>query len=707
MYHVLARRWRPKNFQELVGQEHISAALGYALEQQRLHHAYLFTGTRGVGKTTIARIFAKSINCLTNGISAHPCGECNHCQEIDAGNFPDLIEIDAASRTGVDDTREILNNVPYAPVKGRFKVYLIDEVHMFSRSSFNALLKTLEEPPEHVKFILATTDPQKLPVTILSRCLQFHLKNIGPAQIVAQLQHILHSEAIPFENEALQLLAEGANGSLRDALSLLDQAIISGQGQVNAASTARLLGAIPQQQLLQLLLCLARGDGPGLRGLLQALDEYAPDYALLVHRLLQMLQTLTVIQLHAQRPGEALPPVLVELAPQLPLELVQLWYEILGDTWQSLPYQPEMKLAVEMGLLRMLALRPLLPQSDPARAPTIAEAGPIQLSNVASDAAFQAEALRPAAPANPTPAPEALPNRSAPPANPPLEALSNRSASPVPPPNHSPGHEALPPDAPHESRSASPSSSPAAPGSSNSEALPSRSAPPSPAPATSPAPAVEALRPASPANPSMATEALPNRSASPNPSPAANPAPAVEALRPLNLAPRPAAPSGEALPPVVPADDQPPWATDPSYDRGPEGPAEVAPVKKPAPAIDWPKLLQNPRGWGEFIATLPLGEKARQLANNSCPLAYADRCLTLGLDATLKNFFSAGQAELAAILHCAIQLEEAPVATPFGLASAERDQQQNERERQFRQHPLIQATVQLFGARVEDIKPLN
>lgn len=662
MYHVLARRWRPKNFQELVGQEHISAALGYALEQQRLHHAYLFTGTRGVGKTTIARIFAKSINCLTNGISAHPCGECNHCREIDAGNFPDLIEIDAASRTGVDDTREILNNVPYAPVKGRFKVYLIDEVHMFSRSSFNALLKTLEEPPEHVKFILATTDPQKLPVTILSRCLQFHLKNIGPAQIVAQLQHILHSEAIPFENEALQLLAEGANGSLRDALSLLDQAIISGQGQVQAASTARLLGAIPQQQLLQLLLCLARGDGPGLRGLLQALDEYAPDYALLVHRLLQMLQTLTVIQLHAQRPGEALPPVLVELAPQLPLELVQLWYQILGDTWQSLPYQPEMKLAVEMGLLRMLALRPLLPQSDPARAPTIAEAGPIQLSNVASDAAFQSEALRPAAPANPTPAPanptpapEALPSRSTPP----------------PTANPAPGNEALPPDAPHESRSASPSSSPAAPGSSNSEAF----------------------RPAPPANPSMATKALPNRSVPP--APATNPAP------------RPAAPSGEALPPALPTDDQPPWATDPSYDRGPEGPAEVAPVKKPAPAIDWPKLLQNPRGWGEFIATLPLGEKARQLANNSCPLAYADRCLTLGLDATLKNFFSAGQAELAAILHCAIQLEEAPVATPFGLASAERDQQQNERERQFRQHPLIQATVQLFGARVEDIKPLN
>ena len=656
MYHVLARRWRPKNFQELVGQEHISAALGYALEQQRLHHAYLFTGTRGVGKTTIARIFAKSINCLTNGISAHPCGECNHCREIDAGNFPDLIEIDAASRTGVDDTREILNNVPYAPVKGRFKVYLIDEVHMFSRSSFNALLKTLEEPPEHVKFILATTDPQKLPVTILSRCLQFHLKNIGPAQIVAQLQHILHSEAIPFETEALQLLAEGANGSLRDALSLLDQAIISGQGQVQAASTARLLGAIPQQQLLQLLLCLARGDGPGLRGLLQALDEYAPDYALLVHRLLQMLQTLTVIQLHAQRPGEALPPVLVELAPQLPLELVQLWYQILGDTWQSLPYQPEMKLAVEMGLLRMLALRPLLPQSDPARAPTIAEAGPIQLSNVASDAAFQSEALRPAAPANPAPGNEALPSRSAP---------------PVPPSNHSPGHEALPPGAPHESRSA----------------------PPSPAPATSPAPAVEALRPAPPANPSMATEALPSRSAPP--------------ATATNPAPRPAAPSGEALPPALPADDQPPWATDPSYDRSPEGPAEVAPVKKPAPAIDWPKLLQNPRGWGEFIATLPLGEKARQLANNSCPLAYADRCLTLGLDATLKNFFSAGQAELAAILHCAIQLEEAPVATPFGLASAERDQQQNERERQFRQHPLIQATVQLFGARVEDIKPLN
>ncbi len=380
MYQVLARKWRPKNFQELVGQEHISQALSYGLDHNRLHHAYLFTGTRGVGKTTIARIFAKSINCLNNGVSSQPCGECNHCREIDGGNFPDLIEIDAASRTGVDDTREILNNVPYAPVKGRFKVYLIDEVHMFSRSSFNALLKTLEEPPEHVKFILATTDPQKLPVTIISRCLQFHLKNMAPSQIVAHLQRILETERIPHEREALLLLAEGANGSMRDALSLLDQAIICGQGAVKTAATAQLLGSIPGQQLLQLLLCLARQEGTQLRQLLHDLDSYAPDYSQLVHRLLQLLQTLTVIQLNAQRPEEEFPPLLLELAPQLPVELVQLWYQILTDTWQSLPYQPELRLAVEMGLLRMMALRPLLPQSEVERLRPIREAEEIKLS---------------------------------------------------------------------------------------------------------------------------------------------------------------------------------------------------------------------------------------------------------------------------------------------------------------------------------------
>ena len=242
-YEVLARKWRPGSFEELVGQEHVRRALVNALDEDRLHHAYLFTGTRGVGKTTIARIFAKSLNCET-GVTSRPCGTCSACREITEGRFVDLIEVDAASRTGVDDTRELLENVQYAPSRGRYKVYLIDEVHMFSRHSFNALLKTLEEPPPHVKFLLATTDPQKLPVTILSRCLQFNLKRLPVALIVAHLQHILDHEKVAYDTVALQLLAEGADGSMRDGLSLLDQALAFGAGAIREQEVRDMLGTV-------------------------------------------------------------------------------------------------------------------------------------------------------------------------------------------------------------------------------------------------------------------------------------------------------------------------------------------------------------------------------------------------------------------------------------------------------------------------------
>lgn len=358
MYQVLARKYRPKNFSELVGQHHVQQALHFALSEQRLHHAYLLTGTRGVGKTTIARIFAKSINCLQNGISAYPCGECEHCREIDSGRFPDLIEIDAASRTGVDDTREILDNVPYSPIKGRFKVYLIDEVHMFSKSSFNALLKTLEEPPAHVKFILATTDPQKLPITIVSRCLQFHLKNMSESEIAHHLKAILEKEALIYEWEALLGIASSANGSMRDALSLLDQVIVFGQGAVKMNDVMQLLGSVPSAKLHELILNIATQKPQALRQTLFDLEAFAPDYSLLVQKLLYLVQLITVVQLNAQRVGEEIPPFIQELAPQLPMELVQLWYQILSDTWQSLPHQPDARLCVEMGLLRLMAFRP-------------------------------------------------------------------------------------------------------------------------------------------------------------------------------------------------------------------------------------------------------------------------------------------------------------------------------------------------------------
>ena len=374
MYQVLARKWRPKTFHELVGQSHVRQALSYALEHDRLHHAYLFTGTRGVGKTTIARIYAKSLNCVTNGISATPCCSCEHCREIDTGRFPDLIEVDAASRRGIDETRDLLDNVPYAPVKGRYKVYLIDEVHMFTRESFNALLKTLEEPPPHVKFILATTDPQKLPATVLSRCLQFHLKSMTPLQIAEHLSTVLDQERIPCDEEALSLLAEAANGSMRDALSLADQAIASGHGRLRVDDVVSLLGAVPAAQIHKLFALLAAGDARGMRDLLYALDSFAPDYLDLLKRILGGLQQITISQLDAARAPEEIPARIEQLAACLPVELVQLWYQIATDAWQNLPYQPDPRTALEMALLRMIALQPLLPRQSPSSAQAVSSA---------------------------------------------------------------------------------------------------------------------------------------------------------------------------------------------------------------------------------------------------------------------------------------------------------------------------------------------
>lgn len=364
MYQALARKWRPKNFKDLVGQKHVTQSLCYSLNQGHIHHAYLFTGTRGVGKTTIARIFAKSINCLNHGVSANPCGTCAHCVEIDEGRFPDLIEVDAASRTQVDHTRQLLSSVPYQPMKGRYKVYLIDEVHMLSDGSFNALLKTLEEPPEHVKFILATTDPQKIPATVISRCLQFQLKNMSTVQISTYLKHILQEEKIAFEDEALELLAEAGQGSMRDSLSILDQAISYGQGKVLTDEVANLLGAVPAFQVRKLFYLLAKGDARDLRVHYCALEDYAPDYSELLKRILYGLQEITVAQLKGERYSGEVHIEMMRLAEVLPVELVQLWYQIATDAWQSLPYQPNMAVAVEMALLRMLALQGVLPEQD-------------------------------------------------------------------------------------------------------------------------------------------------------------------------------------------------------------------------------------------------------------------------------------------------------------------------------------------------------
>jgi DNA polymerase-3 subunit gamma/tau len=358
-YQVLARKWRPKTFADMVGQQHVVRALGNALDRDQLHHAYLFTGTRGVGKTTLARILAKALNC-EQGVSSTPCGTCGSCTEIDAGRFVDLLEVDAASRTKVDQTRELLENVPYAPVRGRYKVYLIDEVHMFSEASFNALLKTLEEPPPHVKFLLATTDPQKVPVTVLSRCLQLHLRHLEVGEIAGQFQRILEAEGIEAEPDALALLARAAQGSMRDGLSLLDQAIAFGAGRVRAEDVAAMLGVGGLERLPDLIAAVAAGDAAEVLALIAGLADRTPDFARLLRELLVTLHRVALLQTldRAADPGWGDLPALRRLAQRLTPEDTQLYYQIALIGGRDLPLAPDARGGFEMTLLRMLAFRP-------------------------------------------------------------------------------------------------------------------------------------------------------------------------------------------------------------------------------------------------------------------------------------------------------------------------------------------------------------
>ncbi|KGK84903.1 DNA polymerase III subunit gamma/tau [Stutzerimonas degradans] len=358
-YQVLARKWRPRSFREMVGQTHVLKALINALDNQRLHHAYLFTGTRGVGKTTIARIIAKCLNCET-GVSSTPCGECSVCREIDEGRFVDLIEVDAASRTKVEDTRELLDNVQYAPSRGRYKVYLIDEVHMLSSHSFNALLKTLEEPPPHVKFLLATTDPQKLPVTILSRCLQFSLKNMPPERVVEHLAHVLGAENVPFEEDALWLLGRAADGSMRDAMSLTDQAIAFGEGRVLAADVRAMLGTLDHGQVYGVLQALLEGDARALLEAVRQLAEQGPDWAGVLAEMLNVLHRVAIAQAlpEAIDNGQGDRDRVLALAQALPAEDVQFYYQMGLIGRRDLPLAPDPRSGFEMVLLRMLAFRP-------------------------------------------------------------------------------------------------------------------------------------------------------------------------------------------------------------------------------------------------------------------------------------------------------------------------------------------------------------
>ncbi|WP_307744523.1 DNA polymerase III subunit gamma/tau [uncultured Pantoea sp.] len=423
-YQVLARKWRPQAFADVVGQEHVLTALANGLSLGRIHHAYLFSGTRGVGKTTIARLLAKGLNCET-GITATPCGQCDNCREIEQGRFVDLIEIDAASRTKVEDTRDLLDNVQYAPARGRFKVYLIDEVHMLSRHSFNALLKTLEEPPSHVKFLLATTDPQKLPVTILSRCLQFHLKALDVDQIRQQLEHVLKQEQIESETRALQLLARAADGSMRDALSLTDQAIAMGQGAVTSSTVSVMLGTLDDEQPLGLLEALVEGDGQQVMNLLSQAASRGVEWEALLVEMLRLLHQIAMVQLlpaSLNDDDESSALRLRELARVVPPADLQLYYQTLLMGRKDLPIAPDRRMGVEMTLLRALAFHPKAAVAEPIARPALTE----QMSPVAP-AQRSAAGSTSAAPATPQPA---TPSPAA--ATPPQTAQPQPAATPEP-----------------------------------------------------------------------------------------------------------------------------------------------------------------------------------------------------------------------------------------------------------------------------------
>ena len=411
-YQVLARKWRPRIFSELVGQAHVVRALSNALDNDRLHHAYLFTGTRGVGKTTLARIFAKSLNC-EHGVGSTPCGQCSICREIDEGRFVDLLEVDAASRTKVDQTRELLDNVPYAPVRGRYKVYLIDEVHMFSDSSFNALLKTLEEPPPHVKFLLATTDPQKVPVTVLSRCLQFNLKRLPLDLIQDYLQELLNREGIQHEVRALTLLAKGADGSMRDALSLMDQAIAFGGGKVIEADVQSMLGTIAHDRVHELLDALADMDAQKVVALTADLAEMAPDFAGVLQDLLLLLHRIALVQAVPDAVDNSTgdQEQVVALAERLLPEDVQLFYQIALIGQRDLSLAPDPRAGFEMVLLRMLAFRPQhagTPTTTQGNVTTPApvKKKPTESATVAAAKPVVSETVAPRAAAPTPPAPE-------------------------------------------------------------------------------------------------------------------------------------------------------------------------------------------------------------------------------------------------------------------------------------------------------------
>lgn len=699
-YQVLARKWRPRSFREMVGQTHVLKALINALDSQRLHHAYLFTGTRGVGKTTIARIIAKCLNCET-GITSSPCGECSVCREIDEGRFVDLIEIDAASRTKVEDTRELLDNVQYAPSRGRFKVYLIDEVHMLSSHSFNALLKTLEEPPPYVKFILATTDPQKLPATILSRCLQFSLKNMTPERVVEHLTHVLTAENVPFEDDALWLLGRAADGSMRDAMSLTDQAIAFGEGKVLATDVRAMLGTLDHGQVYDVLHSLIEGDAKALLEAVRHLAEQGPDWNGVLSEILNVLHRVAIAQALPEGVdnGHGDRDRVLALAQALPAEDVQFYYQMGLIGRRDLPLAPDPRGGFEMVLLRMLAFRP----ADTADAPR-QPLKPVGISQATVDSANSVAAAPKPAPVvaaavGPTPAPAPVAATAPAPEPAPVAQVAQvAQVAPVAEPEPAPAAVVA------EAVVDLPWNDPVEPE-------------PEPEPEPAQQPAVEPVLETTAEQPELPPMPLPT------PDSVVPEAPEWAAA-PI---PEPSVADVDAATPGMDLDDEPPLDEDyiePDMDSAysyldelaSEHAAEPAPEPEPEPAAAPATGLALQ--WLELFPKLPISGMTGSIAANCTLIAVDGDHWLMHLDPAHSALFNATQQRRlndalnqfhGRTLSLTIELIKPEQETPAQAASRRRANRQREAEESIHGDPFIQQMVQQFGAvvRHDTIEPVD